>query len=132
MTDTAAVRDLVRAVVRGEVDASELAVIGVKIAWTDAGCTIDEPAGLAVTKPSVEDIATGALVHWARSTGLRDWARVVLAATFLDLGAVEDHQHGDRVLEALWMAAAGDDLADDDLAILRSLVSGPAADLSGD
>jgi hypothetical protein len=111
-----------RAFVRGDVGADELTKFGVRIAISDSGCIVDEPKDLPVVAPSIRDLATGLLVHWARSTGLRDWARIVLAASFVDLGALEDSLEGAEMLEVLWNAADGSPLNDAELERLRSIV----------
>lgn len=98
---------LVLAFVRGEVDSSDLAALGVSIRCSESGCVVDEPEGVPVVSPSVADVAQGIVVNWARSTGLRDWARAVLAANFIDLSALEDGAEGEQVLDALWDASAG-------------------------
>lgn len=123
MTDPGAARELVRAVVRGDADISDLSAVGVSIRCTDEYCAVDEPAGFPIAVPTIDEIATGTLVHWARSTGLRDWARVVLSANFVDLTALENQRDGQGVLDILWSASAGEEIEPADLDLLRSLAS---------
>lgn len=115
-------RDLIRAVIRGEADVSELSELGVTIKDEGATHTIESPGGLAVVEPSFEDLALGLYTTWARSTAQREWARLILGGLFIDLTALEDHTEGERVLEMISDLSAGADLKDSDVELITRLL----------
>ncbi len=96
-----------RRFVIGMDDWSELAVLGASIEFDAGALRITEPNNAPVYKAPVGEIAAGLLRHWARSTGLREWARVLLATGMIDLACLEDMPSGELLLEALWDCAEG-------------------------
>jgi hypothetical protein len=113
---------LIMQVIRGESDPSELGEIGLTFRETESGFAMDEPAGLAIVEPSIDDLATGLFAHWVRSTGSQTWARVVLGGSFIDLRDLEDDPRGDVLLEMLWTLSDGEELTETDVDRLRNVV----------
>jgi hypothetical protein len=116
-------RGVVLSVVRGDSHWSALHRLGVEVRFATDRCVIEEPAGTPVVRPSVADVAAGLLRHASRGQDPREWACVVLGCTFIDFSAVEAHERGDWLLEALWQAAEGVGLSRSDLPTLESLAA---------
>jgi hypothetical protein len=113
---------IIRAVIRGESDTSELASAGLEISENDSGYTIVESSELPVVEPSIQDVALGLYSNWARSSEFSSWARFVLGANSVDLRELEDREHGQAILEMLWRASAGNVLTTDDVKLLEDLI----------
>lgn len=97
---------LVIGFVRGDADPTELAQTGLQLELSESGVQLEEPPGVPVVTPSISDVASGFLAHWARGgESLAVWARVLLAANFIDLKDLEDHPNGELLLDAVWEAA---------------------------
>jgi hypothetical protein len=112
----------VTAFVRGDANWSVLAELGVQIELEDSGVRLHEPAGLPAVVPGIADVAAG----FVRSLELggqeqREWARVLLAANFIDLFALENDPNGDALLEAIWSASQGDEVDEGDVALAKEL-----------
>ncbi len=65
---------------------------------------VDEPDGLSVVTPLVVDVAQGLVSHHDHGT-----AWVVLSLNLIDL--IELEHAGERLLDALWSAAAEEPIA---------------------
>lgn len=113
---------LVLDVVSGKAPWSELRRVGLSISFMDDGCDC-EGAGFVVATPTVPDIAAGFVrLSWGSGTELRRWASVMLAASaVIDLGALESHPDGERMLSAIWDASAGVPIDDSTIAVIRRL-----------
>lgn len=113
--------DIILAFVRGEGDWRDLTLLGAEIELDGSGLVLREPSGLPVVRVSAADVACGLLGHWRRSTGLQDWARVLLATDTVDLSVFEDSPSQEILLEAVWDAAGGDDPPQAAIALAESL-----------
>jgi hypothetical protein len=116
------VQRLVIGFVRGDADPTELAQTGLLLELSESGLQLEEPPGVPVVTPSTSDVASGLLTRRARGREpLAVWARVLLAANFIDLRDLEDNPAGELLLEALWDAADGADVDDRAIDAARGL-----------
>jgi hypothetical protein len=111
-------RSQLLAFVRGEADISDLAGAGLEITVGSWSTVVHEPAGLPTVTPEAADVARGLVTHLDRGTA-RDWAKVMLMITSIDLDDV-----GERFLDALWAAAAEEPIAPAVLDAARELAGG--------
>lgn len=114
---------LLQGFVRGETAWEALAGLGAQLTVSPMTLRIDEPADAPVFEPSAGDVATGLCAHWAVGVTLRDWARVLLATSMIDLRGLEDDPNGEILLEAVWAAADGADIDERQLKVARQLAS---------
>lgn len=113
--------ELILQVVRGEKPWTDLARLGITIVFEGSATRVDNPRGMVAVAQPV-DIAQGLLEYRDRPDDLRAWARVILAGVpFLDL-ALDDQPVGDILLDALWDATFGRQLADEAIRTAEQLV----------
>jgi len=85
-----------------------------------ASVAADEDVPFVSAQPA--DVARGLLLR--RDAGdARDWAMVLLAADFIDLGPLESVTHGPELLEAIWDVAGGVELKPKRLRVVQDLAS---------
>lgn len=58
-------------------------------------------------------LASGLVRQWNRPDDLRRWAFIILAASFIDLGELEQHPQGDALLNMVWDAGFGVPMSSD-------------------
>jgi hypothetical protein len=109
--------------IRGDRDELDPAGMGITVVVTDASVALHEPAGVPSVTPTLADVATGLVVQYARSLDLQDWARLVLAAGFIDLSALESDDSGHVILEALWWASEGAPLPPETIRVIEAAAS---------
>lgn len=98
-------REIIRAIVRGECERSELTPLGIKVSRYDDIWEIDNPKGIFVEVP-VEDLARGLIAYKDNPTLLQPWAALVLSgSSFIGLESLNLRTDGDELLGALWDAA---------------------------
>lgn len=113
--------ELLRGVLRGELDVERLAEVGIEIE--------EHPGGLRVSTAlqhadefALADLAAGLLSHWARVSSLRRWASVVLMVDAFQFEEAESEEE-QVLLDALWSASAGEQVDDAALNLARALSS---------
>lgn len=120
MKSGAGEKELVLEFVRGRRHWRDLERVGVIVSFMDDGCDC-EGAGSVVVAPSMRDVAEG-LLHYleGRESDLRRWASVVLAASaVIDLGGLEQHPDGERMISALWDASGGEQIGEEVIELAR-------------
>lgn len=116
------VERLVTEFIRGDADPTELTQAGLQLELSESGVQLEEPPGVPVVTPSTSDVASGLLARWARGgEPLAVWARVLLAANFIDLKDLEDHPDGGLLLDAVWEAAGGAEVDERAIDVARRL-----------
>jgi hypothetical protein len=98
-------------IVRGDRPISDVTRLGVSVCVTPLFFELDEPPGVDMILPTVEDVATGFLVHLGHESVLREWATLVLGAEFIDLALVEGDPDGEAMMEGMWQASTGEPLS---------------------
>lgn len=123
-----AAEQLVRQIVRGEKPIELLETVGLRVTDHEGSFRVDG-AGTAVVRPTLEDVAVGISNCAGRDEyKCRKWAAVLLAASaVIDLKCLEDRPEGSVLLEAMWDAAKGGSIRDEDAAVARRLVSASGA-----
>lgn len=101
--------------VRGEVSWQVLETIGLSVRIGDNSYEECNPKGIVVSV-DVRDLALGILRYQMHNSDLATWARILLAADFLDMELVHAAEAGDALLGALWDASFGYGLNDASLA----------------
>jgi hypothetical protein len=109
--------------IRGERQEIDFASMGIRVSMSDQAIWIEEPPGVPMVRPSLSDVGMGLLVNYARSTSLRDWARLLLTANFIDLAVLEGSETGQTLLEALWQASEGVELPESAVSAARAVAS---------
>lgn len=98
--------NLIRAIVRGERDWTDLSGLGIAILPIEGGFEIlnnDQVRGTV----DASDVAAGMVQLSTNPSRLRDWASVLLAgSSFVDLD-LESHADGDALLQTLWDLSFG-------------------------
>jgi hypothetical protein len=105
-------KELVLAVVRGQLPIAALEAEGINFLQVTSGSSgderkslLDSPSGITVS-PAAEDIASGLLAHRDRPVELREWASFLLcAAELIDLELLGKCPQGDALLSGLWDAS---------------------------
>ncbi len=122
MLEAREVQNLVIGFVRGDADPTELTRTGLQLELSGSGVQLEEPPGIPVVSPSASDVASGLLARWAHGgEPLAVWGRVLLAANFIDLKALEDHPEGGLLLDAVWDAAGGAEINERAIDVARRL-----------
>lgn len=98
--------DVIRAAIAGEPNWAELAALGVEIDETVGRVSSSSPIEIPTLAPSTRDVARGYVVACGNGNQ-RLWAGFMMTALFIDLSALGTSNRGDRLLSALWDAAAG-------------------------
>lgn len=95
-------------IIRGERPLSDVARLGVSMWVTPLFFELDAPPrGVQPVMPSIDDVASGFLVHLADADRLREWTAILLGADFIDLVALESDPDGRVILEGMWDVSAG-------------------------
>jgi hypothetical protein len=115
--------DLGIEIVRGDRPLTDVTRLGVSLSVTPLFFELDEPPDVALVAPTLEDVATGFLVHLAHPSLLREWATLVLGAEFIDLRALEGHPQGEAIIEGMWQASSGEAVAPSALRAVASALS---------
>lgn len=99
--------DLGLEIIRGDRPLSDVSRLGVSMSVTPLFFELDSPRRVDAVLPSIDDVATGFLVHLSDGGALREWASVILGADFIDLLAVESDPDGESMIEGMWEVSAG-------------------------
>ena len=117
--------DLVGRLVRGDVPVETIERLGLTLLCEDDQYRLGG-SGTTVVRAHIADVAAGVLKH-AKAGRLerRRWSSVLLAASaVIDLGELEDAADGEPLLEALWDAASGGEIRQDQLVIAERVLAG--------
>lgn len=112
-------RELLRGVLRGEVDVERLTDVGVETKDAGGGVRISTAVQHA-DEFTLTDLATGLVAQWARGTSLRRWASVILMVDAFQFEEAESEEE-QILLDALWTASAGEPVDDAALNLAREL-----------
>ena len=105
---------------RGEESPGALIALGFTFHGEPGNLRIDYPSTQepSITEFPLSDFAHGLVTAWARGTGLDLWASVVLMTDWIEIRDLESTD-GEVLLDALYAAAAGEEVSDEALAIAR-------------
>jgi len=99
--------DLGLEIVRGDRPLSDVSRLGISVSVSPHFFELDERPGLDPVWPSIDDVATGFLVHVGNPPLLREWATVMVGAQCIDLSALAGDPQGDVIAGGLWDVASG-------------------------
>jgi hypothetical protein len=119
MTATALDRETVLRFVHGERPWTDLRALGIEIRLDDESYDEENPRQVDVAVQPA-DLARGFMAHELASGELRQWARVVLHASFVDFDADEGPDR-ETLLNALWDAAFNQPLPKDAVRVIERL-----------
>jgi len=109
-------------VVRGERPCTDLFQLGVKIEKVDDTWHFEFPQ-LEPVKLQISDVAYGLVKHRSNPDGLKKWARLILAGSFIDLSNCEEQTGWEVLLNALWDAMDTGQINNDALGIAEELAT---------
>jgi len=115
-------RELIRSVVRGDLDLWALEKIGVVLEGEPPLMALSTRGHVPMVEVELSDLAYGLLARWAKGTDLAKWATVLLDADFIHF-ANEDAVSWGTLVDALWAASFFGSVSDEALALARSMAS---------
>lgn len=116
---------IVRQVVRGERDVSELRSAGILVLPAGDGYEIVNDGEICVVVGPV-DVAAGIVAFAGDPAALAEWASILLAgAIFVDL-SMDNAPGGEQLLEALWNLSYGQPLDEAALRLARQITRDPS------
>jgi hypothetical protein len=99
------IADTIFAIVRGERPLSMLPELGVEIVKEEGKLKLKSNPSELVVKPTASDIARGLITYRLNRDDLMIWAFFVLGASDINFEKVEQHPHGELLINALWDAS---------------------------
>jgi hypothetical protein len=119
-----ATADSLRGFLRGEHPSDVLRELGFTIDGTPGNLSVDYPSpnDESICTFPIGDLARGLLVVWARGSELQEWASLVVMVDWIDIEDI-DSPDGGALWEAIWSAAGGDEVTDNQLNIARRLAT---------
>ena len=100
--------ELIYAVARGDAPWPRWAALGVHVSSGPDAFVFEARTDIPIVAVSAADVARGLLARKIAGD-LQIWAKVLLAALFVDLRALDESADGRVILDTLWDAAAGRD-----------------------
>jgi hypothetical protein len=113
-------RELIRSIVRGDTDLTELEKIGVVFEGEPPLMALLTRGHVPMVRVELSDLAYGLLATWAKGADFAKWATVLLEADFIHF-ANEDSLSWETLVEALRAASSVGSVPDEALDLARTM-----------